>query len=272
MSNAHSHAVIRSLRTLLPVLPMVLLWSCAHKPRPTDEFDTSRNQMCKSPLDNLEMVVVQPEPLPAGFEDRTRTVEGKNPDFNIQLSIPVMSAGQPGAEAYNRCLDSLVLLEQMEFLRNLDPVPDPDWPSSNSSLALSHRSVQEDSGLVSVRLPFFLYHAGAAHPLSTNRTMVFDRKAGHVLSLQDLFLPDAPWLETLSARCTAELSARLKDSFFPEGAEPRPGNFERWLLDREALTLLFDPYQVAPWSEGPQEVQIPLTELDSLLAPGIAKP
>lgn len=245
----------------------LLLASCAHAPKSPSPF----TGLSGSPEGRVQEITFSPAGLPKGLNEQLEQHETNDPANKMVLRWPELEQGQPGRETFNRAVKQIVDAARQEFLEGLgDPVDGEDLPPSEFHFA--YGLVHADERLLCLRFPVDLYHSGAAHPFHYEPTLVYSRERQTVLTLEDLFLPEAPWLETLGARCTAELSARLEDSFFPEGAEPRLGNFQRWLLDREALTLLFDPYQVAPWSAGPQEVIIPLSELDSLLAPGIAKP
>ena len=45
------------------------------------------------------------------------------------------------------------------------------------------------------------------------------------------------------------------------GTMPEEKNFSVFLLEPEGLTIYFEPYQVAPWSEGTIMVTLPLKAL-----------
>ncbi len=78
-------------------------------------------------------------------------------------------------------------------------------------------------------------------------------------------------LATIAPLVQASLAAQLGDmadaAWIEEGASPDPANYQDWLLTPEALTFIFEPYQVAAYAAGPQTVSIPLTEIAGLLAP-----
>lgn len=261
--------VIRGFRRFGTWIPVLLLAACARKPEPMTIMDESWNALCRSPLDSL-VLVGAPVESPAGFWPQSVTTTRKKPACSVTTNWPEMVPTAPGHEVFNEAVKALVRKAEADFLAGVEPAEDSSLPTS--TFTLDYSVAWADSAVVSVRLPVELYYTGAAHPFHYEMTLVVDRQAGRVLKLEDLFMPDSPWLETLSGRCSADLSARLEDSFFPEGTEARPENFDRWLLAEHTLTLLFDPYQVAPWVAGPQEVEISLTDLQSLLAPGIAKP
>ncbi|MBA3788967.1 DUF3298 domain-containing protein [Patescibacteria group bacterium] len=111
-----------------------------------------------------------------------------------------------------------------------------------------------------------------AHPNSYFRTFVFDAKSGGGIALSDLFTPGADYLNTLSTLSRTALSSQLgKDSdstFINPGTTPNDDNFQNFAIDSANLVLLFPPYQVAPYSSGPQTIRIPLSKLGSILKAG----
>lgn len=114
-------------------------------------------------------------------------------------------------------------------------------------------------------------YTGGAHGMTTFQTFTFDLDAGRLLTLADLFAPGVDPLATIAPLVQASLAAQLGDmadaAWIEEGASPDPANYQDWLLTPEALTFIFEPYQVAAYAAGPQTVSLPLTEIAGLLAP-----
>lgn len=110
-----------------------------------------------------------------------------------------------------------------------------------------------------------------AHGNLDFKTFTFDVKTGDHLTLGDIFLPNTKYLETLSSISQSKLPAvigqRADAITISKGTTPEEKNFERFFLDNKELVLLFPPYQVAAYSEGPQTLHIPLSELSSILKP-----
>lgn len=110
-----------------------------------------------------------------------------------------------------------------------------------------------------------------AHPNTFYRTFSFDLQTGQELTLADLFLPRSDYLKRLSAISQFELAKALGESadieYIAQGTEPDTVNFQTFVVDTDALVLLFPPYQVAPYAAGPQSVRIPLSQLKEILAP-----
>jgi len=51
------------------------------------------------------------------------------------------------------------------------------------------------------------------------------------------------------------------------GAKANPANFKNWNIQADSILITFDEYQVAPYTNGPQEVEIPFSELKNIFSP-----
>ena len=103
------------------------------------------------------------------------------------------------------------------------------------------------------------------------KTFTFDTETGTPLSLTDVFSPGTHYLEKLSVLSRAKLSVAIgkksDTNSIERGTTPEGKNFENFYLDGTSLDLLNPPYQVPPNSAGPQALNVPLSELSSILKP-----
>jgi hypothetical protein len=133
---------------------------------------------------------------------------------------------------------------------------------------VSYKVLTNTPELISILFSTYFYMEGAAHPNTTSMTLNLDRRTHKQLSLQEIFLPDKPYLESLSTLAHQQLIKELPaDGLFEEGLKPVSDNFRSWNLTPQGLQINFDPYQVAPYAAGPQEVLIPYKELQGLIRP-----
>lgn len=111
-----------------------------------------------------------------------------------------------------------------------------------------------------------------AHPNGYFKTFMFDKRTGKELTLGDIFEGD--WLSYVSAESEAQVRAHIAEmtasagadvSLFEEGLAPREGNFLSAYMDGGDIVILFDPYQVAAYAAGPQEVRIPRASVATML-------
>ena len=87
-----------------------------------------------------------------------------------------------------------------------------------------------------------------------------------MLALSDLFKADSDYLGAIADYAVNDLKAR-DALFFEEGAAPTAENYQIWNLTPEGLLITFDPYQVAPYAAGTQEVLVPYLELLEIIDP-----
>jgi hypothetical protein len=51
------------------------------------------------------------------------------------------------------------------------------------------------------------------------------------------------------------------------GAGPRADNYRAWNITRKGLWITFDPYQVAAYAAGPQNILVPYSVLKDIIKP-----
>ncbi len=117
-----------------------------------------------------------------------------------------------------------------------------------------------------------------AHGNTFYHTFTFKTADGSTLGLKDLFVPNAPYLDTLSSISRAKLPAIIAENTdsklsdisqddIVQGTGPNEVNFASFFLDGTSLVILFPPYAVAAYAAGPQTLAIPLTDLKNILRP-----
>lgn len=119
-------------------------------------------------------------------------------------------------------------------------------------------------------LLFTLYtYTGGAHGMTTSHSLIYRPESGAALTLEDVFLPGTDILALLQPLVREALNAQLGDMALPDFIEPGTAAldaFRTFTLSAEGVTFLFDPYAVAPYAAGTQQVLVPW----SALAPALA--
>jgi hypothetical protein len=168
---------------------------------------------------------------------------------------------------FNMLVEELVAREAGRFKDGMQGWEyDPAMPTNMSSFLSGYSVYTANEKLISIRLEYSTYMAGAAHPYSYVQTFNFDLAAGKLLSMSSLFRPDADYLPFLSDFCEKQLVDKLGIDLFMEGLAPTIENFSSWGLSTEGLWIEFDPYQVAPYAAGPQQILVPFDQMEDLLA------
>ncbi len=111
--------------------------------------------------------------------------------------------------------------------------------------------------------------SGGAHPNHNSFTINYDLKNNKEIKLAELFKPNSNYLKTISDYCIQSLKVKLEemsdDDQIKEGAGALVKNFKSWNITQKGILINFDPYQVAAYAAGPQEVLIPYGKLKSVL-------
>ncbi|WP_297834369.1 DUF3298 domain-containing protein [Thermomonas sp.] len=199
--------------------------------------------------------------LASGLPVEKRTIESKTAQVEISVAYP-----QTGNAAIDAQLRQWAR-EQADDFRNVDA--EDVGPGLSWSLDIDYRVERNDGKLFSVVFGIDSY-AGGAHPNHNSVAFNFLLPEGAQLDIEQV-IQGRKGLQRLSALAIARLNAMLlpDESSIPEmiqqGAGPEWGNFQTFVLLPDRLKLLFDPYAVGPYSSGPQEVTLPLSELKSVL-------
>ena len=192
------------------------------------------------------------------FEEENKTLS-----YTLQAQWPVVEGAiTPQIEQFNLAAQQLVSDTLTGFAKEAPP-PLPETPGNFAYV--NYRVINASNDLLSILFDVSIY-TGGAHPNTVHIPLNFDLNAGKTLTYNDIFKPGMDAVSTLSAIATDELT-RTNRLMFPEGAEPRPENYQVWNFDFNGLLITFDQYQVMPYAAGPQTVAIPYYELKDDLKP-----
>jgi len=155
-----------------------------------------------------------------------------------------------------------------------------EWLSQFTSiLNASYEVTLLTDNLVSLKIIFYEYDAGAAHGNSWTVTFNYQLKPAFPIDLHSLFRPDVSYnppdhLKIISEYCLNDLKrqARQDDEegngegfLFEDGLSPIPENFEKFNVTEHALVFTFDPYQVGAYVWGIRLVEIPYSKIREYL-------
>lgn len=128
--------------------------------------------------------------------------------------------------------------------------------------------LKEGKGLHSIILDFSTY-TGGAHGNHYIKSFNYN-DAGQRITIGDVFSPETNYLTKLSELSRVKIKEKLEDgvgSWADEGTTPTTDNFSTFYTDMEGvLHIVFQPYQVAPWSAGVVEISIDMkSELGDII-------
>lgn len=144
--------------------------------------------------------------------------------------------------------------------------PDGEKPGSYGVWDLTGMYSLERPSPKVVSIIFNVYsYTGGAHGNLVITCRNYDLASGKRLEFADLFKDPEKALELMSAfareSLTKSLGEESDEEMIREGTAPEMRNFGELALTPAGVTIQFQPYQVGPWSAGPQQVEMSLAEL-----------
>ncbi len=153
-----------------------------------------------------------------------------------------------------------------------------DWPAkwdgwSDVNLVVKVKSVNDQYVTASVWNMF--YGHGAAHP---NRNWIqfnWLRKEQREMRVEDIFKKDSAWEKALLDKCNKDLIKKLGEGGFQVSAndvDQYIKNPENWSLNKQGITIEWEPYAVACYACTPNPTTIPWKDLKEYLNPSFQLP
>jgi hypothetical protein len=141
--------------------------------------------------------------------------------------------------------------------KSIPPLP-PGSAAQKNQFIGSFAAVSVESGAVSVEL-LFSEDTGGAHPNTTAVTVNVNPQTGQDITLDSALAMTGLSLQQVAAESLTQLQTQLgADLIFPDGANPLPDNYSTFLIGTSTVTFVFQNYQVAPYSDGMQQVSFPI--------------
>jgi hypothetical protein len=194
--------------------------------------------------------------------------------FSIDIQYPVISSGASRIviDSINSQIEQdIFLIEEMTQEYEAILKDNPDY-NSGWSLEISSDIIFQDSLYISTASTIFSF-TGGAHPNSYQVYRSYDLATGKALELADFlvegFETKLNELAEIEFRMDKQIAPNkaLNDEgfFFEDGRFQLNSNFA--ILDR-SLLFYYNPYEIGPYSIGPTELELKLTDYVDLIKPG----
>ena len=194
--------------------------------------------------------------------------ENTNPDYILDVTYPQVE-NVSAKEKINSLLQSEVEKNIADFVKNVDDVQIFKG-AATSSFSLHFEPALIGPKILSIRLNYSQYSAGAAHPISFihpfNYLLNEQKK---IEKLSDVFTNVSSTLSVLSSLSQKDLKKQFGEDYefmkdtIENGTAPKEENFQNFIFEKENFVIIFNPYEVAPYAAGILEVKIPYSELRS---------
>ena len=195
--------------------------------------------------------------------------------YQIDVNYPQLTGKlSPAAQNFNQTVANMIAQSVQQFKNyvKLDQMHMQTLPEAErqNSLQIDYDLdviTPDHHPIISLRMNIEGMQAGRAHPYHTHQVLNYDLQTNKALSLGNLFKSRANYLNLIAKFCRTKLTSTIQDKWIiAEGAKPTEKNYKNWNIEADGILITFEEYQVAPYSYGAQEVEIPFSALKPLLA------
>lgn len=211
--------------------------------------------------------------------------------YKIAIDYPTLTAADA---PLMQVLHKNSVAAKREFMQALpDPKQLPQFANRQLQLLINYTIAAHTPAFISIREKG-IADTGGAHPIPIDASFVYDTQAQRVIGMDDLFSDAAQARQRFSAAArkalrstlladapkSAEASPEVRKQWLAnmqkminDGTQPSAENFSEFIVDTavdgkpNGITLLFSPYQVAPYVYGTQTVKVPVKVFADLLKP-----
>lgn len=272
----------RLLALMLAVSMIVLICGCEKQPQTGNSFEPTQNTQQSTgettiPSDTVEtsqkpMYAISLPPVEQAEKADDGTVIFRCAYQNISLILPEQEVADKIIVDFLGRTDNLV--------QHADDALDTAKQAYASGgewnphlLQLKYSPERLDAGILSLRGEKRSY-TGGAHTAYSGESVTYDLLTGKALYLIDI-MHDTVTVNSILQLITDALADRIENdsitlfTTYEETLKQLLGsdlsNYEDWYLSANGLIFYFDPYEIAPFSEGTVTAEIPYDQLTGIL-------
>ena len=235
--------MFKKLLLLLPIILIgaVVVWNLKHLPKPKPQ----------TPLVNPPVVI--------------NLVNFENPNKKVSFPYPQVSSGLSK--------DQMVKFNDFasksaERIYNTEKGELPHLWTGDITIERS------DSKVISAWVNITEITQGTAHYLHFSDVFNYSMVGSKEITLDDIFDPKTDYLNKLTTIVRQKLDQGYKDdgtwydgveSFINDGVKPDVKSFQRFVIGKDYLVFIYDPYEAGSYVDGVRKAKISFSELKGLL-------
>lgn len=195
-------------------------------------------------------------------EVSTVTVKEKTEHYTIEAVYP-----KTNSDAITEYFKNYVDTQIAQFKDDTSWVGEVE-SAADSQLTLDITYKSFPSALVQNYVFNVSSYTGGAHGMLVRKTFSFN-KEGQLLSISSMFKNGLDGLSTFASLSQKELLKRegAQADWIKDGAAAKEENYQSFIVTDTGVTVLFDPYQVAPWSDGTIDITIAFSSFKTIANP-----
>ncbi len=128
--------------------------------------------------------------------------------------------------------------------------------------------IHESEQIINIEISHYTF-TGGAHGYSGKRSLIFDPESGKIIPNEKLFSNFKGFKELAEKKFRKQYNLKATEAINSGGLMFENEQFalpETLMFTKTGVLLYYNPYEIASYAEGAQEVLIPYAEADSLLA------
>jgi hypothetical protein len=174
----------------------------------------------------------------------TSTIATSTNLYSIHIEYPVFHIA-----AADQHIKSILDSALLEFT-TLPPNPTPI--AAESELDGQYSNTYVGSDVLSAKFELYEF-TGGAHGNTTVYGFNF-HPDGSIVSLDEALARIGKTLQQVSDEAHKQLTERFGMVQFPEGIEAKPENYSTFVIGKDTVTFMFQPYQVEAYAAGKPEI------------------
>lgn len=193
------------------------------------------------------------------------SINDKNQYYEISAKYPKVKS-QPITEYFKSYVEDQVA----QFKEDTKWVEEQGGSPNGASVTLDI----DYKNISSQKVQNYVFQAysytGGAHGMAVRKTFNFNNQ-GQLLAISNVFKNGLDGLGTFAKLVQAELLKRenAQADWVADGAGPKEENYQAFVVNDNGVTVLFDQYQVAPYSDGQIDITIGFDAFKSIVNPDL---
>ncbi len=181
------------------------------------------------------------------------SISDKNQYYEISAKYPKVKS-----ESISQYFKSYVEDQIVQFKEDTKWVEELGGSPNGASVTLSIDYKNVSSQKIQNYIFQSYSYTGGAHGMAVRKTYNFNNQ-GQLLTISNLFENGLDGLGAFAKLVQAELLKRenAQADWITDGAGPKQENYQAFVVTDTGVIVLFDQYQVAPYSDGQIDITIP---------------
>jgi len=189
--------------------------------------------------------------------------QSKKDAYDITIAYPQFAP--PAGAKFNAAIKDPIFGKNA--VAEYEKPPGGGAPGDSNFYQVTYDATYLDPKLLSVTLQFAGF-AGGAHPDNWRVGLLWYPADDKPVELADFLADPAKGVPAVSALCKAQAEKDDWGLFDKPDFDTVVKDVKSWSVDKDGVTVMFDPYSVTPYVAGPHDCRLTYSDLKDLLKSG----